>query len=161
MPEMLDHQTCPREADWLVLNALAGLAGSLYKLAFDPRILQAQPFGEWSGPFDRRRVGSSAMSFKRNPENAETMDSLARQVAALPRVAWDNAARSLLERTLDDTGNRWLILPLAFLLTEELLRRADGVLPDLVINDRAVARAPQRAWVTAQAIREANGFDAG
>ena len=47
-------QTYPRKQDWLVLNALAGLAGSLYKFAFDVRILQSQPFGEWSEPFGSR-----------------------------------------------------------------------------------------------------------
>jgi adenylosuccinate lyase len=132
-------QTYPRKQDLLVLNALSGLAGSLYKFAFDLRILQAQPFGEWGEPFGSRQVGSSAMPFKRNPENAETMDSLARLVAALPRVAWDNAAHSLLERTLDDSGNRRLILPQAFLLVEELLRRAHHILGGLVIYERTTA----------------------
>lgn len=133
-------QTYPRKQDWLVLNALAGLAGSLYKFAFDLRILQSQPFGEWAEPFGRRQVASSAMPFKRNPEHAETMDSLARLVAALPRVAWDNAAHSLLERTLDDSGNRRLILPQAFLLTEELLRRAQRILDGLIIRTELVVR---------------------
>jgi len=133
-------QTYPRKQDWLVLNALAGLAGSLYKFAFDLRVLQAQPLGEWSEPFGRQQVGSSAMPFKRNPESAETVDSLARLVAALPRVAWDNAAHSLLERTLDDSANRRLILPEAFLATEELVRRAHSILRGLVIHDEAVAR---------------------
>lgn len=133
-------QTYPRKQDWLVLNALAGLGGSLYKFAFDLRLLQAQPFGEWSEPFGSRQVGSSAMPFKRNPENAETMDSLARLLAALPRVAWDNAAHSLLERTLDDSGNRRLILPEGFLLADELLRRASFVLGGLVIYEAGVAR---------------------
>jgi adenylosuccinate lyase len=133
-------QTYPRKQDWLVLNALAGLAGSLYKAAFDLRILQAQPFGEWSEPFGRPQVGSSAMPFKRNPVGAENVDSLARLVAALPRVAWDNAAHSLLERTLDDSGNRRLILPQAFLLTEELLRRTQRILDGLVVHDVAVSR---------------------
>ncbi len=132
-------QTYPRKQDWLVLNALAGLDGSLYKLAFDVRVLQAQPFGEWSEPFGRRQVGSSTMPFKRNPENAETMDSLARFVAALPRTAWDNAAHSLLERTIDDSANRRLAFPEAFLATEELLNRAAHILDGLVVNDAAVA----------------------
>ncbi len=132
-------QTYPRKQDWLVLNALAGLAGSLYKFAFDLRILQSQPFGEWSEPFGRRQVGSSAMPFKRNPEDAETMDSLARLVATLPHVAWDNAAHSLLERTLDDSANRRQILPEACLATEELLLRATGILDGLVVNDAGVA----------------------
>ncbi|MGD8626868.1 MAG: adenylosuccinate lyase [Anaerolineae bacterium] len=133
-------QTYPRKQDWLVLNALAGLAGSLYKFAFDLRILQAQPFGEWREPFGRKQVGSSAMPFKRNPENAEAMDSLARLAATLPRVAWDNAAHSLLERTLDDSGNRRLILPQGFLLADELLRRAGYIVEGLVIDEGGVAR---------------------
>ena len=71
-------QVYPRKQDYRVLNALAGLAGSLHKLAFDLRILQAQPFGEWSEPFGKSQVGSSAMPFKRNPINSENLDSLAR-----------------------------------------------------------------------------------
>jgi len=132
-------QTYPRKQDWLVLNALAGLAGSLYKFAFDLRILQAQPFGEWSEPFGSRQVGSSAMPFKRNPIRAENMDSLARLMAALPRVAWDNAAHSLLERTLDDSGNLRLIMPQAFLLCEELLHSAQHILGGLVIRESVIA----------------------
>jgi adenylosuccinate lyase len=133
-------QTYPRKQDWLVLNTLAGLAGSLYKFAFDLRILQSQPFGEWSEPFGSRQVGSSAMPFKRNPIGAENTDSLARLVAALPRVAWDNAAHSLLERTLDDSGNRRLILPQAFLLSDELLHRIHAILKGLVIREEGIAR---------------------
>ena len=133
-------QVYPRKQDWLLLNAVAGLAGSLYKFAFDLRILQAQPFGEWSEPFGSRQVGSSAMPFKRNPINSENLDSLARFVATLPRVAWDNAAHSLLERTLDDKSNRRLILSQAFLLGDELLGRAHRVLRQLVIRDGVVAR---------------------
>ena len=136
-------QTYPRKQDWLVLNGLAGLGGSLYKFAFDLRLLQSQPFGEWSEPFGRQQVGSSTMAFKRNPENAETMDSLARLLATLPRVAWDNAAHSLLERTLDDSGNRRLVLPEAFLLADELLRRASYILGGLAIHDAGVARQLQ------------------
>ncbi|MCB0072839.1 MAG: adenylosuccinate lyase [Caldilineaceae bacterium] len=117
-------QTYPRKQDWLVLNGLAGLCGSLHKFAFDLRILQSPPFGEWSEPFGAKQVGSSAMPFKRNPIVAENIDSLTRLVAALPRVAWDNAALSLLERTLDDSANRRLFLPEAFLLTDEVLTRA-------------------------------------
>jgi len=117
-------QTYPRKQDWLVLNALAGLCASLHKFAFDLRILQSPPFGEWSEPFGARQVGSSAMPFKRNPIMAENIDSLARLVAALPRVAWDNAALSLLERTLDDSANRRLLLPEAFLLADEIVNRA-------------------------------------
>ena len=133
-------QTYPRKQDWLVLNALAGLGMTLYKFAFDLRILQSPPIGEWSEPFGAKQVGSSAMPFKRNPINAEKIDSLARYLAQLPRVAWDNAAHSLLERTLDDSANRRVILPEAFLCADELLMTAQKLIAGLVINETAIAR---------------------
>jgi adenylosuccinate lyase len=133
-------QTYPRKQDWLVLNALAGLAGSLYKFAFDLRLLQAPSLGEWAEPFGRHQVGSSAMPFKRNPINAENIDSLARFVASLPRIAWDNAAHSLLERTLDDSANRREMFPTAFLATDEILRRATHLVRDLRVDKTALAR---------------------
>jgi adenylosuccinate lyase len=133
-------QTYPRKQDWLIVNALAGLAGSLYKFAFDLRLLQSPPLGEWSEPFGAKQVGSSAMPFKRNPITAEKIDSLARYVATLPRVAWDNAAHSLLERTLDDSANRREVLPSAFLAMDEILRATKRIVGDLRINDEAVAR---------------------
>ena len=133
-------QTYPRKQDWLVLNALAGLAGSLYKFAFDLRLLQSPPLGEWAEPFGRQQVGSSAMPFKRNPINAEKIDSLARFVATLPRVAWDNAAHSLLERTLDDSANRRVLFAEAFLAVDEILQTAHRLLKGLVINEAAIAR---------------------
>ena len=133
-------QTYPRKQDWLVLNALAGLGLTLYKFAFDLRVLQAPPIGEWSEPFGAKQVGSSAMPFKRNPVNAEKIDSLARYLAQLPRVAWDDAAHSLLERTLDDSANRRIILPEAFLCTDELLSTAQRIIAGLVVNEAAIAR---------------------
>jgi adenylosuccinate lyase len=133
-------QTYPRKQDWLVLNSLAGVAGSLYKFAFDLRLLQAPSLGELAEPFGRKQVGSSAMPFKRNPINAENIDSLARFVATLPRVAWDNAAHSLLERTLDDSANRREVLPAAFLATDEIVRRATRLVRDLRVDEAALAR---------------------
>jgi len=132
-------QVYPRKQDYRVLTVLAGLAASLYRFAFDVRFLQSPPIGEWSEPFGAWQVGSSAMPFKRNPIHAENVDSLARYVAALPRVAWDNAAHSLLERTLDDKANRRLIFPEAFLASEELLQRAHRILRGLQIHDEAIA----------------------
>jgi adenylosuccinate lyase len=139
-PFTVTTQTYPRKQDWLVLNSLAGLAGSLYKFAFDVRLLQAPSLGEWAEPFGRKQVGSSAMPFKRNPINAENIDSLARMVAALPRLAWDNAAHSLLERTLDDSANRRELLPTAFLATDEILGRATRLVRDLRFDEAAMAR---------------------
>jgi adenylosuccinate lyase len=133
-------QVYPRKQDYRVLTALAGLAASLYRFAFDLRLLQSPLFGEWSEPFGAKQVGSSAMPFKRNPINAENMDSMARYIAALTRVAWDNAAHSLLERTLDDSANRRLILPGGFLATDELLKRARRILRGLEIHDAGIGR---------------------
>ncbi|MBX3011687.1 MAG: adenylosuccinate lyase [Caldilineaceae bacterium] len=133
-------QTYPRKQDLLVLNALSGLCASLHKFALDLRILQSPPIGEWSEPFGAKQVGSSAMPFKRNPITAENIDSLTRQVAALPRVAWDNMALSILERTLDDSANRRLFLPEAFLLTDEVLRRAQSLVEGLRIWAGPTAR---------------------
>lgn len=133
-------QTYPRKQDYFIISALAGLGGSLYKFAFDLRILQSPAFGELSEPFAKKQVGSSAMPFKRNPINAEKIDSLARSLAQMPRLAWDNAAHSLLERTLDDSANRRTLLPEAFLITDELLLVAIRILKGLVVNEPAIAR---------------------
>jgi adenylosuccinate lyase len=139
-PFLIATQVYPRKQNLRVLDALAGLAASLYRLAFDVRLLQSPPIGEWSEPFGKSQVGSSSMPFKRNPVNTENMNSLARLIAALPRVAWDNAAHSLLERTLDDSANRRIYLPEAFLATEEVLRRAERVLKGLNIHEEGIKR---------------------
>jgi len=133
-------QVYPRKQDWQVLVALSGLAGSLYKFAFDLRLLQSPLAGEWHEPFGKQQVGSSAMPFKRNPIHSEKIDSLARLVASLPQVAWDNAAHSLLERTLDDSANRREILPVAFLAVDEMLRVASRLIADFQVDEAAVAR---------------------
>ena len=118
-----------------MLSLLAGLGASLHKFAFDLRLLQSAPIGELSEPFGKQQVGSSAMPFKRNPINAEKINSLARLLAQMPRIAWDNAANSLLERTLDDSANRRTILPEAFLICDELLITAKRILSGLQVNE--------------------------
>ncbi len=132
-------QTYPRKQDYTVLSALAGLGQSLYKMAFDLRLLQSPPIGELSEPFGEKQVGSSAMPFKRNPIRAEKIDSLGRYLAQLPRIAWDNAAHSLLERTLDDSANRRSILPEAFLAADEMLKTSLAILNGLRVDERAMA----------------------
>lgn len=132
-------QTYPRVQDYTVLATLAGLAASLHKFAFDLRVLQSAGFGEMAEPFGAKQVGSSAMPFKRNPINAEKICSLARLVAALPHIAWENAADSLLERTLDDSANRRAAFPEAFLATDEMLRTAHRILAGLRVNEEACA----------------------
>jgi adenylosuccinate lyase len=132
-------QTYPRTQDYRVLALLAGLAASLHKFAFDLRLLQSQGFGEMSEPFGETQVGSSAMPFKRNPVNAEKICSLARFVAALPPVAWENAATALLERTLDDSANRRAIFPQAFIAADEILLSATKIMRGLVVDLNACA----------------------
>ncbi len=135
----ITSQTYPRKQDWQVLSALAGVAGSLYKFAFDLRLLQSPLAGEWREPFGRRQVGSSAMPFKRNPIQSEKITSLARLVASLTQVGWENAAHSLLERTLDDSANRREILPVAFLAVDEMLRVACRIVKGMQIDENATA----------------------
>jgi adenylosuccinate lyase len=149
LPFEITHQTYPRRQDWDVLNALAGLAMTAYKFAFDLRLLQSPPLGEWGEPFGSKQIGSSAMPFKRNPINAENMNSLARYIAALPRVAWDNAAHHLLERTLDDSANRRTILPEAFLATDELLLRMSKLLAGLRIDEFGIQQNLEKYGVFA------------
>lgn len=134
------NQTYPRKQDTVLVSALAGLGGTLYKFAFDLRLLQSPPIGEVSEAFGEQQVGSSAMPFKRNPINAEKIDSLARSLAQLPRLAWDNAAHSLLERTLDDSANRRTLLPEAFLISDELLRVTIHIVEGLQVNQEAMNR---------------------
>lgn len=133
-------QTYPRKTDLLVVNALASLAQTLHRFALDLRLLQSPAFGELAEPFGARQVGSSAMPFKRNPVLAERICSLARFVAALPAVAWANAANTMLERTLDDSANRRLMLPEAFLASDEMLRLATRIMAGLRANSTAMQR---------------------
>jgi adenylosuccinate lyase len=133
-------QVYPRKQDFLVLTTLAAIAQSLHRFAFDLRVLHAAPFGELSEPFGARQVGSTAMPFKRNPVTAEKICSLARYVSTLPKVAWDNAALSLLERTLDDSANRRVILPEAFLALDEMLICARRVVRGLVVHEESIQR---------------------
>ncbi|MCB9419404.1 MAG: adenylosuccinate lyase [Ardenticatenaceae bacterium] len=133
-------QTYTRQQDLRLLQGLAGIAASLHKFALDFRVLQSPPFGEWAEPFGKQQVGSSAMPFKRNPINTENICSLARYVAALPAVAWDNASQAILERSLDDSANRRIMLAEAFLATDELLRRASRIVAEMVVDETAVQR---------------------
>lgn len=136
----ITNQTYPRRQDYVVISALAGMAASIYKFAFDLRVLQSPVTGELAEPFGEKQVGSSAMPFKRNPINAEKIDSLARLLAQMPPVAWNNAAHNLLERTLDDSANRRSLLPEAFLITDELLRTATRIVRGLKVNEANIAR---------------------
>lgn len=131
-------QTYPRKQDYQLAAVLAGLAGTLHKMAFDIRLLQMQH--ELSEPFKEKQVGSSAMPFKRNPISCERICSLARLVAATSMTAWENAANNGLERTLDDSANRRVWMPQAFLACDEILLLAYKVLDGLVVNEPVVKK---------------------
>ncbi len=133
-------QTYPRKQDYTLLAALAGLGASAYKFAFDLRLLQAETIGELAEPFGSEQVGSSAMPFKRNPVEAEKIDSLARVLATAPVTAWNNYAHSLLERTLDDSANRRTLLPETFLALDEILLTLTRLLEGLQVKEAAIER---------------------
>lgn len=135
---LISGQTYPRSFDFTILNSLANLSSSLAKFAGDLRILQSPNFGEWSEPFGQNQVGSSAMPFKKNPINSENICSLARYVASLPNVARENATLSYLERTLDDSANRRLIIAEGFLATDQILTTANNIFNGLIINEKRI-----------------------
>jgi len=137
-------QTYPRKQDFTILNVLSGIGASLYRFAFDLRLMQSPPVGEWAEPFSTKQVGSSAMPFKRNPIQAEKIDSLARLLSAMPQTAWQNAAHSLLERTLDDSANRRSLLPEACLICDELLTTSHRLVKGMIFNQTAIKHNLER-----------------
>ena len=139
-------QTAPRKVELWLGNLLASIAQSLYKFAFDLRIMQSPGFGEWAESFGKSQVGSSAMPFKRNPIKAEQICSLSRLIVNLSRTTWDNAAHMLLERTLDDSGSRRIAIPEMFLATDEILTSATNIVNGLVINEGRVTENLNTYW---------------
>ena len=131
-------QTYPRKVDAQVLAALSGIAESAAKFATDLRLLQHE--GEILEPFESDQVGSSAMAYKRNPMRAERMTGLARFVIELEGNAWHTAAEQWLERTLDDSANRRLVIPEAFLATDAILVLATNVAAGLEVREPVIAR---------------------
>lgn len=131
---LVSSQTYPRKTDLHLTFILSSIAQSINKFAFDLRIMQSPNFGEWSEPISEKRVGSSAMPFKKNPDKAEKICSLARYVSTLVNISWDNAASSLLERTLDDSANRRIFIPEGFLAIDEILTVAIHLTEGLVIR---------------------------
>jgi adenylosuccinate lyase len=130
-------QTYPRKVDGQVLAVLAGLAASAAKFATDLRLLQHE--GELLEPFENEQVGSSAMPYKRNPMRAERMTSLARYVIELEGNAWHTAAEQWLERTLDDSANRRLVLPEAFLASDAILILATNVAAGIEVREPVIS----------------------
>ncbi|MDD6799402.1 MAG: adenylosuccinate lyase [Firmicutes bacterium] len=112
-------QTYSRKIDSFVLNVLSGIAQSSYKTATDIRLLAH--LKEFDEPFESGQVGSSAMAYKRNPMRCERIVSLSRYVINDAGNAADTAASQWLERTLDDSANRRISIPEAFLAIDAVL----------------------------------------
>jgi adenylosuccinate lyase len=137
---LISTQTYTRRQDLRVVNVLASIASTLHKFGLDFRLMQSPAIGEWSEPFRQRQVGSSAMPFKRNPILTENICSMARYIASLPAIAWGNASQTVLERTLDDSANRRLFLPEAFLALDEMLMKATKVMEGMELDEGSMAR---------------------
>src|SRR5450759_4457188 len=121
-----------------VLDVLAGIAASAAKFAGDMRMLQA--FGEIEEPFEKEQIGSSAMAYKRNPMRSERINSLSRYVLSLAPNANQTHSVQYFERTLDDSANRRLAIPEAFLATDALLILMENIARGLEVHPTRIRR---------------------
>ena len=131
-------QTYPRKVDYAVQASLAGVAASVSKIAHDLRLLAH--LREVEEPFESEQIGSSAMPYKRNPMRAERMCALARHVIVLAQDPAFTAATQWLERTLDDSANRRLSVPDAFLALDGCLLLLENVATGLIVNPEVIRR---------------------
>lgn len=133
-------QIYTRKQDLRIIAALSSLAATLHKFSQDFRILQSPPIGEFSEPFGKMQVGSSAMPFKRNPINSEKIDSLCRLVESYYQSAWINASVTVLERSLDDSANRRVFISEAFIATDEILMTEIKIIKGMSVHSDATKR---------------------
>lgn len=131
-------QTYSRKVDSQVVDTLAGLCQSAHKAGSDLRLLQSRK--EVEEPIEKNQIGSSAMAYKRNPMRAERMCGLARFVMSLASSAAQTTATQWMERTLDDSANRRLTIPQAFLATDAILILYRNVVDGLVVYPQVIAR---------------------
>jgi len=131
-------QTYSRKIDAQVLDALAGIATSAHKATNDLRILAHRK--EVEEPFEKSQIGSSAMAYKRNPMRSERIAGLSRYVMSLQSSTTATAATQWMERTLDDSSNRRLVIPQAFLAIDAVLIIYQNVTSGLVIYPEVIAR---------------------
>ncbi len=131
-------QTYPRKFDSRVLNVLAGIAQSAHKFSNDMRLLQS--VGEMEEPFGKSQVGSSTMAYKRNPIRSERMASLARHVICTSLNPAFTAAGQWFERTIDDSANKRLSIPEAFLATDSILILFHEIARGMVVYPAIMAK---------------------
>ena len=131
-------QTYSRKIDSQVLRSLSGVAESAHKAGSDLRILQSRK--EIEEPFEEKQVGSSAMAYKRNPMRSERMCSLARFALSLQSSVDQTMATQWLERTLDDSANRRLTIPQAFLTVDAVLILYRNIASGLVVYPQSIAK---------------------
>lgn len=129
-------QTYTRKVDYNILSTLSGVAQSASKFSNDMRILQS--FGEMEEPFEKNQIGSSAMPYKRNPMRSERITSLSRYVmidALNPAIT---AATQWFERTLDDSANKRISIPEAFLALDGILGLYINITSDMVVYPKVI-----------------------
>lgn len=131
-------QTYTRKLDYNVLSVLSRIAQSAYKFANDLRILQNMK--EMEEPFEAHQIGSSAMAYKRNPMRSERMCALARYVITLPENEAITASTQWFERTLDDSANKRITIPQAFLATDGLLNLYVNITGAMVVYNKVIAK---------------------
>jgi adenylosuccinate lyase len=131
-------QTYSRKIDSQILAALSGIAQSAHKAATDLRLLASRK--EIEEPFEADQIGSSAMAYKRNPMRSERICGLARYVISLESNTADTLATQWMERTLDDSANRRLVIPQAFLAIDAILILYQNIAEGLVVNQRVIER---------------------
>ena len=131
-------QTYPRKADYFVLSALSGIAQSAQKFAGDVRLLSH--LKEFDEPFEAGQVGSSAMAYKRNPMRCERIASLSRLVIAEALNPAMTAGAQWLERTLDDSANRRISIPEAFLAVDGILSLYINVISGVTVYPKVIEK---------------------
>jgi adenylosuccinate lyase len=131
-------QTYPRKIDAQIVDVLAGIAESAHKAATDLRILAHRK--EIEEPFEKDQIGSSAMAYKRNPMRCERICGLSRFVMSMQSSTAATVATQWMERTLDDSANRRLVIPQAFLAIDAVLILYQNVASGLVVYPEVIAR---------------------
>ncbi len=131
-------QTYSRKVDAQIVDTLSGIAQSAHKAATDLRLLQGRK--EIEEPAEADQIGSSAMAYKRNPMRAERICGLARFVISLQSSTAQTLATQWMERTLDDSANRRLVIPQAFLAVDAILMLYQNIAEGLVVYPRVIAR---------------------